>query len=136
MKKLICLIFCMVIAMALGACGGDVSQVKTHKVDSKLYSEEDINAAIDTIKEEFKSDTWKGCTLTEIYYAGDDESKNHQAWAKDNDADEIIVLESSFDVGSSGGDGSLDPNSTYEGWSWYLVRSTGGKWKHIDHGYG
>ena len=34
-------------------------------------------SAIDTIKKEFKSN-WKGCTLTEIYYAGDDSSKGHQ----------------------------------------------------------
>lgn len=42
-------------------CSGDVSEVKTHNVESESYSEEDIKAAIDTIKKEFKSD-WKGCT--------------------------------------------------------------------------
>ena len=52
-----------------------------------------------------------------------------------NNADEVIVLLSSFDVDSSGGDGSLNPNSTYDNWSWILVRTSGGKWKHVDHGY-
>ena len=50
-------------------------------------------------------------------------------------ADEVIVLISSFDVDSSGGDGSLNPNSTYTRWSWILVRNKNGKWKHVDHGY-
>ena len=43
---------------------------------------------------------------------------------------------SSFDVDETGGDGSLNPNSTYDGWCWILVRNTGGRWKHVDHGYG
>ena len=42
---------------------------------------------------------------------------------------------SSFDVDSSGGDGSLNPNSTYNDWKWILVRTNGGQWQHVDHGY-
>ena len=71
MKKIVCTMLCIMLLFVLSACGGDVSEVKTHNVESESYSEEDIKAAIDTIKKEFKSD-WKGCTLTEIYYAGDD----------------------------------------------------------------
>ena len=46
-----------------------------------------------------------------------------------------MVLLSSFDVDSSGGDGSLNPNSTYDNWMWILVRSKNEEWKHVDHGY-
>lgn len=67
--------------------------------------------------------------------AGDDSSKDHQDWAERNNADEVIVLLFSFDVDSSGGDGSLNPNSTYDDWKWILVRTNGGQWKHVDHGY-
>lgn len=77
MKKIVCTMLCILLVFSLSACGGNVSKVNTHNVDSEMYSEEDINAAIDTIKKEFKSN-WKGCTLTEIYYAGDDSSKGHQ----------------------------------------------------------
>ena len=86
------------------------------------------------IKKEFKSD-WKGCTLKEIYYAGDKHIKLYQDWAERNNADEVIVLLSSFDVDSSGGDGSLNLNSTYDGWNWILVRTNDGEWVHVDHGY-
>ena len=66
---------------------------------------------------------------------GDDSSKDYQDWADRNNADEVIVLLSSFDVDSSGGDGSLNPNSTYNDWKWILVRTNGGQWQHVDHGY-
>ena len=134
MKKIVCIILCSLLVFSLSACGGDISRVNTHNVNSEIYSQEDINAAIDTIKKEFMMN-WGGCTLTEIYYAGDDSSKDHQDWADRNNADEVIVLLSSFDVDSSGGDGSLNPNSTYSDWNWILVRTYGGKWQHVDHGY-
>ena len=124
----------ILLVFSLSACGGNVRGVKTHHVDSEMYSQDDINSAIDTIKKEFKND-WKGCTLTEIYYAGDDCSKDHQDWTDRNNADEVIVLLSSFDVDSSGADGSLNPNSTYDNWNWILVRTNGGQWQHVDHGY-
>ena len=134
MKKIVCTMLGILLVFSLSACGGNVRGVKTHHVDSEMYSQDDINSAIDTIKKEFKSD-WKGCTLTEIYYAGDDCSKDHQDWADRNNADEVIVLLSSFDVDSSGADWSLNPNSTYDNWNWILVRTNGGQWQHVDHGY-
>lgn len=73
--------------------------------------------------------------MEEIYYVGDETSSHYQDWADRNDVDEVIILLSSFDVDSSGGDGSLNPNSTYDDWMWILVRDKGGQWKHVDHGY-
>ena len=79
MKKIVCAMLCILLVFSLSACGGNVNEVNTHNVESEIYSEEDIATAIDTIKKEFKSN-WNGCTLTEIYYAGDDSSKDHQDW--------------------------------------------------------
>lgn len=134
MRKIVSLCICCILALCLCSCGGNVKNVKTHKVDSELYTQDDINAAIKTIKEEF-NDNWKGCTLTDIYYAGDKSLNSYQASVYSNDADEVIVLLSSFDVDSSGGDGSLNPNSTYDDFRWILVRKKGSKWKHVDGGY-
>lgn len=134
MNKIKCIILSILSALSLSACGGNISDVSTQRIESELYSQDDINAAVDIIKKEFKSD-WKGCSLTEIRYAGDEITKEHQKWSERNNADEVIVLLSSFDVDSSGGDGSLNPNSTYDEWKWILVRSNGGQWKHVDHGY-
>lgn len=135
-QKLYAIICAILLAVLLSACGGNVDGgnvdgVKTHQVDSKIYSQEEISAAICTIENEFKR-SWKGCTLTEIYYAGDERNAQFQQW---RDAEEVIVLLSSFDVDSSGGDGSLNPDSAYDNWNWILVRTDGGEWRHIDHGY-
>ena len=121
-------------AFSLCVCDSNVKNVHTHEVQSELYSQADIDSAIAIITKEFIVH-WKGCALKEIYYAGDDISKAYQDWADRNDADEVIVLLSSFDVDSSGGDGSLNPNSTYTGWNWILVRSDKGTWEYVDHGY-
>ena len=40
-----------------------------------------------------------------------------------------------FSLSAFGGDGSLNPNSTYSDWNWILVRTNGGHWQHVDHGY-
>ncbi len=135
MKKVLSLCFAFMLCFVISGCnGGNVDKAKTHEVESELYSQQEIHAAIDTIKIEFQKN-WSGCTLTEIYYAGDNASKEYQDWANRNHADEAIVLLSSFHVDHSGGNGSLNPNSTYENWNWILVRTDDGKWTHVDHGY-
>ncbi len=134
MKRIGCCLLCMLLLLFLSSCGGNVSRVQTHTVESELYTQKEIQSAINTIKREFRRQ-WNGCTLTEIYYAGDAASKERQDWADRNGADEVIVLLSNFDVDSSGGDGSLNPNCTYQKWCWILVRTDGGPWKHVDHGY-
>lgn len=111
-----------------------ISVGPSKKVKSEMYTEEDIVSAVAIIEEEFKAE-WQGCTLTEIYYAGDDNSKEYQDWADRNNADEVIVLISSFNVDDTCTIGSLDKNKTYLGWRWILVRTDGGEWQHVDHGY-
>lgn len=134
MKKILATILCFIIVFSLAGCGSKTSEIKTRNVESEMYSQEEITSAVETIKKEFKSN-WKGCTLKEIYYAGDDSSKDYQDWADRNNADEVIVLLSSFYVGPNGGNGSLNTNCTYENWNWILVRTNGGEWVHVDHGY-
>ena len=57
-------------------------------------------------------------------------------WAEECEADEAIVLYSSFDTDASGGDGSLEPNTTYDDFRWILVRDNGGTWEVRTYGYG
>ena len=46
MKKILCLVMCVFLVIGLSACGGDISKVKTHDVDSEIYSADDINSAV------------------------------------------------------------------------------------------
>ncbi len=135
MKKVIVFVVVLVCMLSLTACGGNVENVKITDYSSEVYSDAEIESAIDVAIKYFKKN-FDGCTLTEITYSGDDALDDAQEWADRNNADDVIVLVSTFEVDASGGDGSLEPNSTYADYEWILVRRNGGKWKHVDHGYG
>ncbi len=137
-KKRVALVLAVALSMLLlAACGGgNVGDVEIpDRKPSEIYSDADIEAAFETVKAYFSKE-FGGCTLKKLYYPGDGFSDEFGEWAAQYDADEAIVILSSFDVDASGGDGSLEPNSTYEDWEWVLVRSAGGQWEHVTHGYG
>ena len=134
MKKLIVLVLTLVCVFCLVACDGNVKNVENTDYSSEIYSDDEIEDAIDVAIDYFKKN-FEGCTLTGITYLGDDKQDEWQEFADRNNATDVIVLVSSFDVDASGGDGSLNPNSTYTDWKWILVRTNGGKWEHVDHGY-
>ena len=134
MKKFVALVLVLVGMLGLVACGGNTKNVKITDYSSEIYSDAEIDSAIDVAIDYFEK-YFDGCTLTEITYLGDDELDDFQEFAERNNADDVIVLISDFEVDASGGDGSLEPNSTYTDWNWILVRTDGGQWEHVDHGY-
>ncbi len=108
---------------------------------SDRFSPEEIRDAMVSVIIKFRD--FEGCELIDLWY--DEEKSNHQiesymagghgsvnGVSKDN----VIVLYSDFTVDSSGGDGSLNPNSTYANWCWILIRDSGeGEWRVDDWGY-
>ena len=140
MKKATLVIIALIMTLIFTGCGrkdsgGNIDSVYVPDwKPSEIYSDDDIEAAYQTVKDYF-SNNFDGCTLTKLYYPGDTYADEFNEWAEQYDADEAIVILSSFDVDSSGGDGSLNPNSTYNDWNWILVRNDGGDWEHVDHGY-
>ncbi len=127
------LVFCMVFVLIhLDAHkGGNVSQVETSDVDSQLFSSEDIDSAMKTIIKEFE-ENWKGCKLTRLWYAGDETSIQE---SEERDVQTIVLL-SDFETSKPPAESALNENHTYTNWNWILIRSSDGKWVHIDHGYG
>lgn len=134
MKKLFALLLVAGMCFSLAACGGNVKDVQIKEYSSEIYTDAEIEDAIDVAINYFKKE-FSGCTLTEITYIGDDKLDAYEEFAQRHNAADVIVLVSSFDVDSSCGDGSLNPDSTYTDWNWILVRNDGGKWTHVDHGY-
>ena len=134
MKRTLSVTLLLTAMLTLSGCSSNIKDVEIIDVDSEIYSESEIKSAIDTVEDYFKSN-FDGCTLTMLKYAGDDNNKASKKWAKQYDAKKAIVLLSSFDVDSSGGDGSFNPDSTYKDWQWVLVENESGKWEHVDHGY-
>lgn len=147
MKKLLsflCLFSVMFSMMfSLVACKqvGKTNHVAVNIEKSDKFSEEEINDAINCVKKKFKD--FDGCNLTKLWY--DEEKSNRfiggylengKGSVNGAKAEDVIVLLSDFEVDSSGGDGSLNPNSTYTGWNWILIRdSKTGNWKVDDWGY-
>lgn len=139
MTKQILVIMVLVMTLFTGCSvknnGGNTDNVRIPDWEpSEIYSDDDIEAAFKTVKDYFGNE-FDGCTLTKLYYPGDTYVDEFNEWAERYDADEAIVILSSFDVDSSGGDGSFNPDSTYDCWNWILIRNDDGDWEHVDHGY-
>lgn len=140
MKKILFIFSIIIITFSLVACG-KTANVKVSIEKSKSFSEEEINDAVKTIETHFKD--FKGCALTDIWYTEADSTKLVNIYLKygrglenGSTLENSIGLKSNFNVDSSGGDGSLDPNSTYTDWTWVLIRDNkNSNWKVQESGY-
>lgn len=108
---------------------------------SELYTQEDMDAAIQTIMAEF--DTWKGCTMKSITFAGDQECTDNLAYSNElRDAGtpeftEAIVFKTDFHSPSEeeAKGTAWQPDSDYNGYMWVLARMTGEPWDLLTWGY-
>lgn len=110
---------------------GDSSNVEIRSVPSSLYSQDEIDKAIEVIKRDFEEKDWSGCELKLIYYAGDEVSKNE---SKERGVPTIVLL-SDFNTYEVSGYSGLNSDCTYHNWNWILIKNERGMWEHIDHGY-
>lgn len=142
MKKIVMALLLMACLCSLTGCGkNSISEVKIDFGNSKIYSEDDMNAAIELIKNEFSR--WEGCELHSISYSSDDEcnSKNI-AWMNDlapahdlaSDFTQCIMFKSDFHSPKNGG-GAWNADAEYTGWQWWLARSEDGNWELLTWGY-
>lgn len=102
---------------------------------SDVYSRQDMNEAIDLIKEKFYS--WDGCKLYSINYTDDNlcqrELEYCNTLAEEGVTyDECIVFRMQFRSPIFGG-GAWNANFRYD-WSWYLARTDGGEWELLTWG--
>ncbi len=126
MKKLI--------ALAMAALLCLVSCVSVGSFSSAIFNADEYKEAVEVVNENFKG--FKGATMKEISYAGDDAVKA-EAESRGVGADCIIVLESTFVTDPDLKESPLEPGHTYEHYKWILTRSAPGfPWEHKDHGYG
>lgn len=134
MKKILCMLF--LFSLVLSACGGgNASQVQTVVGESAIFTQREIEAAMEAAMNHFRKE-FDGCTMTRIEYNEEKSAAAAMEWAEQYGAEEGIVLYSVFDVDASGGDGSFTPNSTYRNWQWVLTRNKGDNWVLRTWGYG
>lgn len=133
MKKIMRILCAAAAALSLTACGGNISSVRVNIGPSEVYSAAEISDAVDMVQSHFRKE-FDGCTLTEVSYSEESSKKAEAEWTEQYDADQAIVLTSSFEV-TGKSDGSLAEGETYRNWQWILVRNDGGNWQLKTWGY-
>lgn len=123
----------LVCVLLFSGCGGNVIGVKKVAGASELYSDVEIQSAMNVVLRHFASE-FDGCTLKELTYDEERTLQEMERNAENGETGDVIILVSSFKVGEES-DGSLSPNTTYDGWSWELKRSGLSGWKLTNAGY-
>ena len=131
MKRIVSITCLLLVVLFLIGCGGGVS---VGGFSSKYMNSDDYEAAVQEVMTYFNS--FEGCTLKKIEYAGDAAVKT-EAEARGLAPEEVIVLTSTFETDGENHNNGLNPNYTYEDYTWTLTRTTtAGLWEVTDHGYG
>lgn len=143
MKRVIALVLAMVFMTVTVGCGNtQSSDVEIDYGKSSVYTEADMDAAIQLIQKEFA--TWKGCELHKIAYSSDEECCGAEFVQWMNELQEgmdgtetfsqSIMFRSDFHSPKEGG-GAWEADQEYTDWQWWLGRSEGGQWKLMTWGY-
>ena len=131
--------FIVVPVLTLLCCctkGGNISQVTQTIENSSIYTEQDIKNAMNVVTAYFKNaEDFQYCTLTELCYNETISSNTSEVLAEQYEAEEGIILISSFDVGAENKHSGLEANRTYNNFKWILVRSNGRAWTLETWGY-
>ena len=130
-KMLASLLLCLMLLTACG--GGDVSEVGRHIGVCERFSKQEVADAMDEVERFFRRE-YDGCKLLRLEYDEEKTREEARGWTEQCGAN-AIVLYSDFIVDRSGGDGSLNPDSTYRNWKWILKETQFG-WALDTWGYG
>ena len=131
MKRITAFFVLLVVLLGLAGCGDAVS---VGGFSSKYMNNDDYEAAVQEVMTYFRS--FEGCTMKKIGYTGDAAVKA-EADARGLAPEEVIVLTSTFETDGENYNNGLNPNYTYEDYTWTLTRdTTAGLWEVTDHGYG
>ena len=133
-KRLLAFVLAILCVLPLSACGGEkVDDAELTVGTSGLYSEKEIRSAMSVVMDQFERG-FESCKLLTLTYDEESSVKEADHWAEQYEADEAIVLESSFYV-IGNKNPSLNSNSTYRGWQWILTRNGNGRWELQTCGY-
>ena len=142
-KSIIILLLGCILITCLSGCKkdrkneeGDVSDVAIANRQSYVYTGQDFDEAIETVKQCFKEE-FKGCSMSYLKYVGDEEnfSDNYQYYLDPGTYDEIIAFTSTFLIAKEA-TSTMDKDSVQTDYSFILGRKTGGSWVVITYGRG
>ena len=122
----------------------DVEQKTDWNGTSEVYSQEDLQSAVDAIMDVVENEWQVKVEMQELFYAGDEESTANLNYCKElanakwEDVDECAVFTSNFYIPAQDAQmaGAFEPDSTLTGYGWTLGRSTAGEWEVLSNGFG
>lgn len=143
MRRVVAFVLAMLCIVVAVGCGNKTqSDVEIDYGISSVYTEADMDAAIQVIQKEFA--TWEGCELHKIAYSSDGECCGEEFVQWMNELEEgtdgmetfsqCIMFRSDFHSPEEGG-GAWQADQEYTDWQWWLGRSEGGQWKLMTWGY-
>lgn len=103
---------------------------------SERYTPEELEAAVDVILAEF--DTWKGCEMHLLSYAGDEESMDELDSVNSLDRgsfDECVIFDSAFRSPKEGIENTAWEADQEYTWNWILARADKGEWNLVNWGW-
>lgn len=128
-KKIFVFIVALIIVLSLIAGVLYFKPVSIDIGESNIYSEQEIQSAIDIVKTKF--DDFDGCKLFSLSYAGDENSKKEYDY--DENYDQAIVINSTF-LSPLFNSGAWNPHEIYK-WHFILMRADSGEWQLLTYGY-
>ena len=113
----------------------DVEQKTDWNGASEVYSQEDLQAAVDKIVNYFDVTV----EFQQIFYQWDEESANQLSYCQElnPEVDECVFFKTNFYIPEQDAEmaGAFEPNTTLTDYQWYLGRSNGWEWNVLTAGY-
>ena len=113
----------------------DVEQKTDWNGSSDVYSQEDLQAAVDKIVNYFDVTV----EFQQIFYQWDEESANQLSYCQElnPEVDECVFFKTNFYIPEQDAEmaGAFEPNTTLADYEWYLGRSNGWEWNVLTAGY-
>lgn len=129
MKKVVFIVIAVLLILCLSLSA--LSKPIRNTGSSKVFTEKEINKAMDTVEKYFRRN-FKDCKLTKLWY---DEEITIREAEDDYTSGKTIVILSNFTVGDNG-PVALNENFTYKNYMFTLVRDDNNSpWKVTDCGY-
>ena len=137
-KRLIvvCVLFCSIVFLTSG-CAEKSEALKEHETelgDSARFTKQEIAKAVECVVDYFPN--FQGCTLLRVSYNETLPNYRLQMDLHAKDPANTIVVFTDFYADESGENSGFNPDHTYEGWAWILVRDDPrSEWEIVNWGY-
>lgn len=137
MKKICILLSIILCVVSLSSCSNtrNVENVEIVSIESEFFSKDEINSAIDVVKEQLMTSEFDDCNVTKIGYVGDGRVESSYPKGVPEEPMMIITCEFRVKLFADNGFNALSkyPFGTY---CFYLELNDDNKWEIINYGMG